>query len=555
MSPLEYVEVDKGEEFWNLGDKITKRVTKSLRQVITRDFNINRGDVIILLLESLIFVNTLAYWLFMLDVTFSSEISFNDPQKTTIYVLAALTVLGGGTVIDLFSKRRNFFEILAIATICGMIFVNYVPILSAKFIGGITITITGFLMAIAFFTDMIAKTTLLNRARSVAFVAFVMAIAAAPVITAINTYASYDWVWTIVLGFTILLVISRKRVPLEVVIGEIRDLDILTIQNLRTTIKQSETLPYLYFLALTSTAFGFYVSHLLDKGFTNFTIWLVVLVAIISLPVIGLLLDNVGRKPMVYMAMLAIGTLSIFFDYSTNEQYRLVFEHVQIGVYTAAGLLILVLAPVIAGDSSSTFSRGRIMALFLFALVMGIIIGSQLQRELLAEDEYSQNDLVQISDWASFLLFVSLILVSKAREPFKEETPYWRNFIDKLYVLSNTGIGLYSYDFKNPLSNQQSLNEDLVSGGISGIQSMLKEISHSQKNIRVLDHGDLKLIFQYGDYSMSVLFAEKDLVVYREKLAAFHQRFEFQNQKNLANFRGNVSKLLGVDELRDIYFK
>nr|MDO8118183.1 hypothetical protein [Candidatus Sigynarchaeota archaeon] len=99
-----------------------------------------------------------------------------------------------------------------------------------------------------------------------------------------------------------------------------------------------------------------------------------------------------------------------------------------------------------------------------------------------------------------------------------------------------------------------TMMEDLISGGISGLESILKEISSSRKNIRVLDHGDLLLIFHHLKFSTAVAFVERDLVVFREKLAAFHSHFEQLNKDVVIEDAVNVTALKNVDWLIRRYF-
>ena len=53
---------------------------------------------------------------------------------------------------------------------------------------------------------------------------------------------------------------------------------------------------------------------------------------------------------------------------------------------------------------------------------------------------------------------------------------------------------------------------DLISGGLSGIQMLLKEIAHSEKNLEILDHADRKFIFAHGKYSTVILISKSFLL-------------------------------------------
>jgi hypothetical protein len=120
--------------------------------------------------------------------------------------------------------------------------------------------------------------------------------------------------------------------------------------------------------------------------------------------------------------------------------------------------------------------------------------------------------------------------------------------------MHNIGVGLYGNDFKKNTSDHEKLNEDLVSGGLLGIDSMIKEISETQGKIQILEHGDQKMIFHHGKYSVAVLFVEKDLIIFREKLAGFHESFETTHEDALLKFSGNITSLCKLDDLKNYFF-
>jgi len=159
-----------------------------------------------------------------------------------------------------------------------------------------------------------------------------------------------------------------------------------------------------------------------------------------------------------------------------------------------------------------------------------------------------------MADWGSAIIFSAVVLFSTSSESFDFRTTFWRHFLDKIYLLTDTGTALYSYNFSKFVDKRGGVSEDLVSGGLTGIQSMLQEISRSKESIKVLDHGDLKIIFHHGKYTTAVLFVTKELYVFHEKLNRFHKSFEYMNKDELKDFHGNISKLYGIDELRRKYF-
>ena len=566
MSPIKYdtmFDESDDDDGWTLGepkrsipiiDDVIQPINRGFRHIFTRDLTIHREDSVVLILQGFIVVSLIAFWIQVIDHGLPGRDPYLSADKIVLYSLGGLSVVFGGFIVDLFVKKKYFFELLAGVGALAMFLTGQIPFKAANLMGMLMLSATSFLSGIVFCTNILSKTTLLNRARTVSLIIFLMILFISPIIIAFHTIAGHQWMWVMVFGMTVALVLIKKKLPINLLIGQIKEDNVFSLKDFIRSVKKSNLLPYVYFLFLTSAALGFYMVVINEDYDVGRAVTIIIIVLLVSFPIIGALLDNVGRKPVVLLTMAAVGSLSIFFDYPAGDVYLSTIKDVQIGVYGFAGLMIIVLTIVIAGDNSSDFSRGRIMGVFLFATVGGVIIGTQLHFALFAEEVYELRDLVQISDWASFLIFLSVLLLAGAREPFNLDTPYWRDYLEKLYIVSDAGIGMYSFDFNDPMATGHDLNEDLVSGGLSGIQSMLKEISKSKSQIKVLDHGDMKLIFQYGKATMAVLFVRKNLVVYREKLARFHEMFEYRNEAVLKHFHGNISRLKDLEELKDTYF-
>jgi hypothetical protein len=561
VPPIDYEEID-GWEVINeekkksapnsIGGKIYAKIKSAYHHIFTRDFRINGDDFLLLVLQCLISITAMVFWFNAIESGTTESGNFEDIEDVFIYTTAGVSVFFGGIFVDYFIRKKTFFERLTIAAFITQILL-IIPFKSINVIAAIILSVIIAIMGIMSFTVIISKTTLLNRARIVSLVMFIIIIFAAPLTVTANNTKTYWWMSIVTLVLGILYILQRKRTPHELIIGQIKDSEILSIKNFFETIRKSKILPYLYFLFLTSVTLGFYVTFIFAEVTPNQDLLVAVIVAVITFPIVGATLDNIGRKPVVLFSMLLVGLLSIFFDLTmiyVAEQY---IVDIQIIVFIFAAIVMIILTAVIAGDSSMLFTRGRIMGLFLFVTIGGFIIGDQIQKNFVPEVT-DPEFYITVSDYATALLFISVILLSKAKEPYQIYTPYWRYYVKKLYLMTFNGIGLYSVNLKTFNTDHKELKEDLVSGGLSGIQSMLKEISQSDKKIQVLDHGDTKLIFHHGVHSIAVLFVKRDLVVYREKLAQFHKSFEFHNEKILEKFTGNVSKLVKMDDLTKQFF-
>jgi hypothetical protein len=131
---------------------------------------------------------------------------------------------------------------------------------------------------------------------------------------------------------------------------------------------------------------------------------------------------------------------------------------------------------------------------------------------------------------------VLLFILTNINYDFSRDEQHWPDALIHMYIIHNSGLLLHEHTFR-PESNLAA--SDLISGGLMGLVSLLQEISGT-KNLRIIDHGDKKLLFQF-DSSRNVVFVlviERELMVLRSKLAEFIKEFETKFRKHLVNFSG-----------------
>ncbi len=99
----------------------------------------------------------------------------------------------------------------------------------------------------------------------------------------------------------------------------------------------------------------------------------------------------------------------------------------------------------------------------------------------------------------------------------------WRENLDQIYIIHRgAGIPIFHTKFgesEPALNAPKELSGELVAGGIVGITAMLKEISQSSETMKLFDHGDVKILCEYGADVLIVLYAKVDFHIYWDKLA------------------------------------
>ena len=95
---------------------------------------------------------------------------------------------------------------------------------------------------------------------------------------------------------------------------------------------------------------------------------------------------------------------------------------------------------------------------------------------------------------------------------------------------------------------------DLVSGGIIGLVSMLKEIIKGQKHVRTIDHQDRKLMFETNSSGsvIFVLLVTEELKIFRKKLDRLVIEFEKRYSEELKEIESTGIELEKFKELKVI---
>jgi MFS family permease len=525
-------------------------------RVFLRDYNIRPPELAELMIQALVFATTLTFFITAINKGYPNGYSFSFEDQIFFYALGAACILLGGLLVDLLVRKPYVFTTLILITIGLMLLCLYTPAGIHIYIATCLICVAAFTSCIIFFTRVLNRTTLLNRARIFSLVIFLTILLTTPVIYLINTTETFNWTWGILVCLVILHVILVRNFEDEILFGHIRQKEILSIANYFRLIHESGIGPYFFFLFFVTAVMGFFISNIFGNVEGTLEISVVIFVGLISFPLIGAILDHIGRKPITILTVVIAGILSIYFDYPTfNPEFNPVFNILKIILFVFTALLILILTGVIAGDVSSRFSRGRVVSTALFASIAGAVLGTLVHNNLVTgQDFVVLEQRVRLSDTLALLCFLALAFIGRARESLQEDTQEWRTYLDRIFLISRTGLGLYAHDFTRPNLQPNELNEDLVSGGLSGLQMMIKEISNTDRSIDMLDQGDKKLIFHEGKYSTAVLFVRKDLAILRDKLALFHDLCEYYNQDVLEHFYGNISNLQLIVELKNRFF-
>ena len=114
---------------------------------------------------------------------------------------------------------------------------------------------------------------------------------------------------------------------------------------------------------------------------------------------------------------------------------------------------------------------------------------------------------------------------------------------------------LYDQKFKADNSqNPTKLDENVISGALTGILKLISEITQSKRWLRKIDKDGNYLYFAYGKFHVASLISSMDLPVLSKKLDSFSKDFGTKFEKELKSFVGNVSIFEDTKYLVEKYF-
>src|SRR5271157_1267333 len=102
----------------------------------------------------------------------------------------------------------------------------------------------------------------------------------------------------------------------------------------------------------------------------------------------------------------------------------------------------------------------------------------------------------------------------------------WRSQLLELYIIhAETSAQLYYQNFQVTGATQEE-GQSLFSSGIAGITGLVKEFTRSDKDIRIIDQGSIKIIMERGQTAIAAFVARENLKILRYFLREIMKEFE-----------------------------
>ncbi|TFF93393.1 MAG: hypothetical protein EU544_05950 [Promethearchaeota archaeon] len=274
---------------------------------------------------------------------------------------------------------------------------------------------------------------------------------------------------------------------------------------------------------------------------------LLILISSLTVLIIGSVFDFKGRLVSLSSVILIISVCSVLYF------LRLPILYLNEIIIVSSVLAIIMSITLLLGDVTKRKNYGRVITIGFSVCLAGLYLGLMFKN--IIPLWLPQNSTVVLLSiiYLSSVLSLTILVNSNETLPHKEKE--WFESLVHLYIIHKSGILLYDYEFSQ---QEDKIESDLVSGGIIGLTSLLKEIVKGEERLRIIDHGDMKLMFKYSPMKdvIFVLVIREDLLILRDKLDEFSKDFieTYKQQLDTLEYV-RVDDWMGVSKLIEKYFE
>ena len=469
--------------------------------------------------------------------------------------IIAFGFLISGYLVDRIKNKTRSFNIIFILCIVGLFFSTFKNTYFDHF--GILVVLLGLTQLTSlWFSTLIHYTTILNRGRITAYL-LILSIGSSVISLC---FAYIEILYNIFFIFMTLILFLIYRIS-----------NLSPYIESKTASDSKRGFFEIIFekhLFRYSSSF-FVLSFILGDLVARFTLYLNLIIfsiaTVLYLIAAGCFLDNVGRKISIVLGIMVLSFFLISYGSFIDEPTifglpREIFLSIHYA-FSLAPLLLAILT--ISGDFSTEKDnikyRGRINGVFISLVFFGVILGFIFSRTLnYLYLIYPELNIV-IPDFPnrlnSFLLVLLLIWMMAMKEILISKEKDWASNVISLLVFHKNSVCLYDQRFKTEQQAPSSkLDENVISGALTGVLKIISEITHSKKWLRKIDKEGVYLYFSYGKFHVATLIASMDLPILTKKLDTFSKEFETKFEKSLKNFTGNVSAFEDTKYLVEKYF-
>lgn len=154
--------------------------------------------------------------------------------------------------------------------------------------------------------------------------------------------------------------------------------------------------------------------------------------------------------------------------------------------------------------------------------------------------------IVKLGSHLTFLIGIIFFAITILSIPSFTEVG-WEEKLRHLYVITQDGLCAYEYKFREEVK----IDSDLLTSGLSGIVSLVQEMTKSEKRLKIIKQEKNNIFLEYGEFVTIVIIAKEEFRIIYDKIAQFLHEFEEVFSENLRKWHGNVA----IFKIADILIK
>ncbi len=161
--------------------------------------------------------------------------------------------------------------------------------------------------------------------------------------------------------------------------------------------------------------------------------------------------------------------------------------------------------------------------------------------------EISLSPLIIIGIIAAIAIAATAIVLTYGRRKLAERN--WQKSLQHLLVISKSGAPMYSFSFGMTLKDSA-----LISGMISAITNFMKETTGSERQLRIIDQEDHKIILSHGEVATAAILTKKDLPIIHHRAKQFIADFESIYRGKIKAWTGDADIFKGANKIVEEHF-
>jgi MFS family permease len=262
-----------------------------------------------------------------------------------------------------------------------------------------------------------------------------------------------------------------------------------------------------------------------------------------------LLIDKLGRRYSTLIGFYIQAFAFLTLAFSIDEFTLGVIFPILIGI----GFTLSVWGAVIhifelAPKGYLNLQQGVVFVVFGIGAVAGVITDTLLEGLILSNPMYLPMVLI-----FAFLTATIAVLQVPETLPSSDELE-WRNKVEHLLVLSIGGLPIYSERLSKTPAPSMGPDEMLVGGALSGISELVREISRSAADLKVIQQEGYCILLEDGGTFIVAVMAFEELEAIRTRMQDFRDDFKRIYGSLVEEWAGNPSVFSPVKELVERHF-